>query len=112
MKEFLKFKSVGGGSGDVTSAGTYYLPIDNILMCESGGLGIAIWQNAVATAGGASGGIVRYYNIELSDGTLENETAIAFNQALAANPGGKAIELQLPVGQTITSWGFQDNGII
>ena len=112
MRQFLKFKSVGGGSADVASAGTYYLPIDNILMCESGGLGIAIWQNAVATAGGAPGGIVRYYTLELSDGTLQDETIIALNQALAANPGGKAIELQLPVGQTITSWGFQDNGII
>ena len=112
MRQFLKFKSVGGGSKDVTSAGTYYLPIDNMLVCVSSGSGISIWQNAVATAGGAPGGIVRYYNIELSNGALSDETIIALNQALAANPGGRAIELQLPVGQTITSWGFQDNGIV
>jgi len=112
MRQFLKFKSVGGGSKDVTSAGTYYLPIDNMLVCVSSGSGISIWQNAVATAGGAPGGIVRYYSIELSDGALSDETIIALNQALAANPGGRAIELQLPVGQTITSWGFQDNGIV
>ena len=112
MKEFLKFKSVGGGTANIALPGTYYLPIDNILMCQSGGFGLQIWQNAVATAGGTAGGVVRYYTLELSDSTLQNETMIAFNQALAANPGGRAIKLQLPVGQTIISWQLSDSGIV
>ena len=113
MKEFLKFKSVGGSTfADIPTPGDFYIPIDNILMCETGGDGIQIWQNAVATAGGSGGGLVRYYNIEISDGSLNNETVIAINQALAANPGGRSIEVQLPVGQTITGWSFDDNGIV
>lgn len=112
MKEFLKFNSVGGGTLDASAPGDFYLPIDNILMCQIGGTDISIWQNAVATAGGASGGLVRYYDIETSDNSLNGETVIAINQALAANPGGKSIEVQLPVGQTITSWTFSTNGIV
>jgi len=110
MKEFLKFKSVGGsGTADVQEPGTYYLPIDNILLCQTGGSAIQIWQCAsLADASPA----VSYYDIETSNSPLDEDTIAAFNEALAANPGGKAIEVQLPVGQTITGWSFQTKGIV
>jgi len=103
MKEFLKFKSVGGGTLEVAIPGTYYIPIDNILMTVGSGFQIAIWQN---TPSSSPNGNIRYYAIQVSDNSLTEETVIAFNQALAANPGGKSIEVQLPAGQTITSWNF------
>jgi hypothetical protein len=103
MKEFLKFKSVGGGTLEVAIPGTYYIPIDNILMTVGSGFQVTMWQN---TPSSMPNGKARYYDIQLSDNSLTEETVIAFNQALAANPGGKSIEVQLPAGQTITSWNF------
>lgn len=112
MKEFLKFKSVGGsGSADVSQPGTYYLPIDNILLCQSGGNGIQIWQCASLNLDPASP-TASYYDFYTSSSSLNVDTIAAFNEALAANPGGKAIEVQLPVGQTITGWSFTTKGIV
>ena len=112
MRQFLKFKSVGGsGTADVQEPGTYYLPIDNILLCQTGGSAIQIWQCASLNLDPA-GSAVSYYDIETSNGSLDIDTIAAFNEALAANPGGRAIEVQLPVGQTITGWSFQTQGIV
>jgi len=112
MKEFLKFKSVGGsGTADVAEPGTYYLPIDNILLCQTPtALSVQIWQCASLNLDPASPE-ASYYDIETSNASLDGDTVAAFNEALAANPGGKAIEVQLPVGQTITGWSFQTKGI-
>lgn len=112
MKEFLKFKSVGGaGSGDVKEPGTYYLPIDNILLCQTGGSAIQIWQCASLNLDPLNP-TASYYDIETSNSSLNNDTVAAFNEALAANPGGRAIEVQLPAGQTITGWSYSTTGIV
>jgi hypothetical protein len=109
MKEFLKFESVGGSaSADVKTAGTYYIPLDNILICETGGNGVRLWQ----CDGPGQLGVVRYYEFE----TTEDPTdlVIALNQLLAANPGGKSIELQItsPANQSIIGWSFTGVAII
>ncbi len=112
MKEFLKFKSVGGAvSVDVTQPGTYYLPIDNILLCQTGGNGLQIWQCASLNLD-PTGSAASYYDIVTSNASLDEDTVAAFNEALAANPGGKGIEVQLPAGQTITGWSFTTIGVV
>ncbi len=111
MKEFLKFKSVGGGTGDVVQPGTYYLPIDNIFLCQTGGSGLQIWQNAKGNDDPVSP-TVSYYDIDTSNGSLNEDTVAAFNEALAANPGGRAIEVQLPAGQTITAFSYSTTGVV
>jgi hypothetical protein len=45
------------------------------------------------------------FNVNITDDTI-----IAFNNALAAAPGGKKIPVQLPAGQEILSYQFQDIG--
>ncbi|GAH13493.1 unnamed protein product, partial [marine sediment metagenome] len=48
MNEFLKFKSVGGGTLDVSFAGDYLLPIDNIVAVDGynydGANNLIIWN--------------------------------------------------------------------
>lgn len=111
MKEFLKFKSVGGSSGlDSRTAGTYYIPIDTILVVDGNGIGpggnaFIVWQNTPN-----NGANVTYYTFELNT-VPTTETYKAFNKALEANPGGRAIELQLPAGQEIIGWQTQSQGI-
>lgn len=107
MKEFLKFKVADGvSSEDVFIAGTYYIPIDSILVVDNNaapGTGVntfIVWQNT------PNNGLVNFYTFELNTPPT-NETYAAFNKTLEANPGGKSIEFQLPTGQEILGWSFQ-----
>ena len=108
MNEFIEFKTVGGGGMDIEQAGTYYIPMDNVLCVledVDGDLDkISIWANAVP-AGGS--GVLRYYKVQFNV-NITDDTIIAFNNALAAAPGGKKIPVQLPAGQEILSYQFQD----
>ena len=111
MKEFLKFKSVDGASGqDINIAGTYYIPIDSILVVDNNaasGTGpntFIVWANTPNTSGN-----VNFLTFELNTPPT-NETFAAFNKALEAKPGGKFIELQLPAGQEIIGWQTSGEG--
>ena len=111
MKEFLKFKvSDGSSSQDISEAGTYYIPIDSILVVDNNaasGTGVntfIVWQNTPNTSGN-----VNFYTFELNTPPT-NETFAAFNKALEANPGGRSIELQLPTGQEIEGWQTSGEG--
>jgi len=111
MKEFLEFKVADvASSQDVDVAGTYYIPIDSILVVDNNagvGTGVntfIIWQNTPNTSGN-----VNFYTFQLNTPPT-NETFAAFNKALEANPGGKSIELQLPNGQEILGWSVQGEG--
>ena len=108
MKEFLKIKVADGASSqDVDLAGTYYIPIDSILVVDNNaapGTGVntfTVWQNTPNTSGNCN-----LYTFELNTPPT-NETYAAFNKTLEANPGGKSIEFQLPTGQEILGWSFQ-----
>ncbi len=112
MRQFIEFTSIGGGSMDVEQAGTYYIPIDNILCVledVDGDLDkISIWANAVPHSGGA--GVARYYKVQFN-GDITDDTIIAFNNALGAQPGSRKIPIQLPAGQKIIGYQFQDSGV-
>ena len=115
MREFIEFKTVGGGAMDIEQAGTYYIPIDNILCIDDdasigGDLDkLIIWANAVPSdASGA--GELRYYKLQFNV-NITNDTILAFNNALSAAPGGRKIPVQLPAGQEILGYQFQDIGI-
>jgi len=112
MREFIEFKTVGGGGMDVETAGTYYIPTDNILCVTEDVDGdadkISIWANA-APAGNAAGNL-RYYKVQFA-ANITDDTIIAFNEALGAAPGGKKIPVQLPAGQEILGWQFVDVGV-
>jgi len=111
MREFIEFKTVGGGAMDVESAGTYYIPIDNILCVTEDVSGqvdkINIWANAVPAS--TASGSLRYYKLQFA-ASITDDTIIAFNEALGAFPGGKKIPVQLPAGQKILGYQFQDIG--
>jgi hypothetical protein len=113
MREFIEFKTVGGGAMDITAAGTYYIPIDNILCVTEDVDGdddkINIWANAVP-AGSTAPGVLRYYKLQFA-ANITNDTIIAFNEALGAFPGGKKIPVQLPAGQKILGYQFNDTGV-
>jgi len=113
MRQFIEFTSIGGGGMDVEEAGTYYIPIDNILCVLEdldGDLDkISIWANAVP-ASAAGPGVARYYKVQFN-GNITDDTIIAFNNALGAQPGGKRIQVQLPAGQEIIGYQFQDTGV-
>jgi len=70
MRQFIEFTSIGGGSMDVEQAGTYYIPIDNILCVledVDGDLDkISIWANAVPHNGGGGAGVARYYKVQFN----------------------------------------------
>lgn len=112
MREFIEFKTIGGGGMDIETAGTYYIPIDNILCVTEDVDGDAdkmnIWANAVPT--GNAAGNLRYYRFQFN-GNITNDTIIAFNNALGVKPGGKKIPVQLPAGQEILGYQFQDTGV-
>jgi len=112
MREFVEFKTVGGGSMDVDTAGTYYIPIDNIFCITEDVDGdadkISIWANAVPT--GSASGNLRYYKLQFA-ANITDDTIIAFNNALSASPGGKKIPVQLPAGQEILGYQFRDIGV-
>tara|TARA_R100001510_G_scaffold18061_1_gene15463 strand:+ start:605 stop:946 length:342 start_codon:yes stop_codon:yes gene_type:complete len=111
MREFIEFKTVGGGAMDVEQAGTYYIPIDNILCVLEDVDGdadkISIWANAVPS--GNNLGNLRNYKLQFNV-NITDDTIIAFNNALSAVPGGKKIAVQLPAGQEILGYQFQDVG--
>ena len=111
MREFIEFKTIGGGSQDVGTAGTYYIPIDNIL-CVLEDVGgdadkISIWANAAPA--GAATNMLRYYKLQFNV-NITDDTIIAFNNALSASPGGRKIPVQLPAGQKILGYQFQNTG--
>ena len=112
MREFIEFKTVGGGGMDVEAAGTYYIPTDNILCITEDTGGdldkINIWANAVQS-GGTTGNL-RFYKLQFA-ANITDDTIIAFNNALGVKPGGKKIPVQLPAGQEILGYQFQDTGV-
>tara|TARA_R100001509_G_scaffold86846_1_gene49456 strand:- start:1452 stop:1784 length:333 start_codon:yes stop_codon:yes gene_type:complete len=109
MKEFLTFNSVGGGSLDVSTAGDYVIPIENIIAVDSGGFTnsthVAIWNSTT----GATASECCFYRFQISG----SKTAVieAFYKAIEAKPGGRGSKVLLPAGTSITSWSYINEGI-
>ena len=109
MKEYLTFNSVGGGSLDISEAGKYVLQLENIIAVDSGGYttstSVAIWNTTPPdTATTCS-----YYEFEISGS--KSAVQEAFLKAIEAKPGGRGAHVLLPLGTSITSWSFANEGI-
>jgi len=110
MNEFLRFKSVGGGTLDVGFAGDYFLPLDNIIAVDGsnydGANNIIIWTltppDTVTT--------VNYYKIEFNQ-AVNAAVKEAFFNAIGSKPGGVVTDVQLPEGFSILSWQYTNEGI-
>ena len=109
MKEYLTFNSVGGGSLDVAEAGEYVLQLENIIAVDGGAYttstSVAIWSTTPPdTATTCS-----YYEFEISGSKIAVHEA--FLKAIEAKPGGRGAHVLLPLGTSITSWSFTNEGI-
>jgi len=110
MNEFIKFKSVGGGTLDVSVAGDYLLPIDNIVAVDGynydGGNNLVIWNLTTPdTATNCS-----FYKIEFN-GAADKPVKEAFFKAIGSKPGGPVTEVILPEGKSILSWQYTNEGV-
>lgn len=109
MKEYLTFNSVGGGSLDVAEAGEYVLQLENIIAVDGGGYttstDVAIWS----TTPPDSPTTCSYYQFEISGS--KSAVQEAFLKAIEAKPGGRGAHVLLPLGTSITSWSFANEGI-
>ena len=107
MTEYLTFNSVGGGSLDVTEAGEYVIPVENIICVDGGQIaaGVAIWN----TTPSSSGDTCSFYEFEISGSKTAAQEA--FLRAIASKPGGRASKVLLPQGTSITSWSFLREGV-
>jgi len=110
MNEFIKFKSVGGGTLDVSFAGDYLLPIDNIIAVDGFNYGganeLVIWN--LTTPDTAT--TCSFYKIEFNS-AVEETVKEAFFKAIGSKPGGPVTEVILPEGKSILSWQYTDEGI-
>jgi len=110
MNEFIKFKSIGGGTLDVAFAGDYLLPIDNIIAVDGdtfdGANNIVIWTLTTPdTAQNAN-----FYKIEFNS-AVDAAVKEAFFNAIGSKPGGPVSEVILPEGKSILSWQFTNEGV-
>lgn len=109
MKEYLTFNSVGGGSLDVATAGEYVIQLESIIAVDGGGLTsgtkLAIWN----TIPPDTPTTCSYYEFEISGS--KSAVQEAFLKAIEAKPGGRGARVLLPLGTSITSWSFANEGI-
>ena len=109
MKEYLTFNSVGGGSLDVAEAGKYVLQLENIIALDGGGYttstSVAIWS----TTPPDTPTTCSYYEFEISGS--KSAVQEAFLKAIEAKPGGRGAHVLLPLGTSITSWSYNNEGI-
>ena len=110
MNEFLRFKSVGGGTLDVSFAGDYFLPLDQIIAVDGfdydGNTNIVIWtltQPDTPT-------VVNYVKLEFNQ-AVNAAVKEAFFKAIESKPGGVVTDVQLPEGFSILSWQYNNEGI-
>tara|TARA_R100000329_G_C7457454_1_gene161137 strand:+ start:96 stop:431 length:336 start_codon:yes stop_codon:yes gene_type:complete len=110
MNEFLKFKSVGGGTLDVSFAGDYFLPIDNIIAVDGynvdGNTNIVIWTLTPPDTATT----VSYYKLEFNQAVTAAVKEAFFN-AIGSKPGGVVTDVQLPAGFSILSWSYNNENI-
>lgn len=109
MKEYLTFNSVGGGSLDVAAAGKYVIQLESIVAVDGGGFTtgtkLAIWS----TTPPDSATNCSYYEFEISGS--KSAVQEAFLKAIGAKPGGRGAHVLLPLGTSITSWSFANEGV-
>ena len=110
MNEFIKFKSVGGGTLDVSFAGDYLLPIDNIVAVDGynydGANNLIIWNLTPPDTTQTCS----FYNIEFN-GAADAGVKEAFFKAIESKPGGRVTEVILPEGKSILSWQYTEEGV-
>lgn len=109
MKEYLTFNSIGGGSLVVATAGEYVIQLESIIAVDggtyTGGTKLAIWSTTPPdTPTNCS-----YYELEISGS--KSAVQEAFLKAIEAKPGGRGARVLLPLGTSITSWSFTNEGV-
>tara|TARA_R100001460_G_scaffold12899_1_gene29342 strand:+ start:6178 stop:6495 length:318 start_codon:yes stop_codon:yes gene_type:complete len=94
----LKIKSVGGGSGEFTDAGSYYFNIDRLTCATTENVSGCILITDVKKGGTNNPALC----FEL---VTSNQAAVlqAVVDAIKSNPGGEVIDLKLPQSVTITA---------
>jgi hypothetical protein len=107
MKEYLTFSSVGGGSLEVDEAGDYMIPVENIICVDGGQIvtGVAIWSTTTPDLATNCS----FYEFEISGSKTAAQEA--FLKAIESKPGGRGSKVLLPIGTSITSWSFANEGI-
>jgi|TARA_R110000823_G_scaffold309910_1_gene434516 hypothetical protein len=109
MKEYLTFNSIGGGSLEVATAGEYVIQLESIIAVDGGGYStgtkLAIWSTTPADSVTACS----YYEFEFSGS--KSAVQEAFLKAIEAKPGGRGAHVLLPLGTSITSWSFANEGV-